>query len=280
MITVPPETISYIYPMFKDKSSEVDFMESTSLEDIFFEHSKSANIIVKDSRIEKYNSEFIRLTGLPEDTIVGLSLADIIEDDTKNLMTGRILENLQLNLSVDGSIPVIATCVPLGNGRLFLSMKSSEKLLKGFKSVFESTADAILIVDDDGKIVEANPSFSKIFGYDRDDIIGQDLTLIIPPESHEDFKELMDRFKREGEHPLAGRIFETKSRRADGSIIEVEMSLTPWSFREENYTTSIIRDISERKKMEKELRASEEKYRRVIEKFIQNALALIAEIKK
>lgn len=255
-------------------------MESTSLEDIFFEHSKSANIIVKDSRIEKYNSEFIRLTGLPEDTIVGLSLADIIEDDTKNLMTGRILENLQLNLSVDGSIPVIATCVPLGNGRLFLSMRSSEKLLEGFKSVFESTADAILIVDDDGKIVEANPSFSKIFGYDRDDIIGQDLTLIIPPESHEDFKELMDRFKREGEHPLAGRIFETKSRRADGSIIEVEMSLTPWSFREENYTTSIIRDISERKKMEKELRASEEKYRRVIEKFIQNALALIAEIKK
>jgi|GEM_PF-970934 len=255
-------------------------MESTSLEDIFFEHSKSANIIIKDSMIEKYNSEFIRLTNLPEDTIGGLSLEDIIEDDAGKLMTGRILEDLQVNLNVDGSIPVIVNCVPLGDGRLFLSMRSSEKLLEGFKSVFESTADAILIVDEKGKIVEANPSFSRIFGYDRSEIIGQDLTLIIPSEFHEDFKELMDRFRMEGEHPLAGRIIETKSRRADGSIIEVELSLTPWTFKGESYTTSIIRDISERKKMEKELKASEEKYRRIIEKFIQNALALIAEIKR
>ncbi|HIH61784.1 MAG TPA: hypothetical protein HA298_03730 [Methanobacteriales archaeon] len=58
------------------------------------------------------------------------------------------------------------------------------------------------------------------------------------------------------------------------------MSLTPWTFNGKNYTTSIIRDITQRKKMEEELRASEEKYRRIVEKFIQNALALIAEIKK
>jgi len=153
------------------------------------------------------------------------------------------------------------------------------KVLAGFKSVFESTVDAILIVDEDGKILEANPAFFKVFGYERDEIIGHELTLIIPSEFHEDFKEMMDKFKREGEHPLAGRIFETKSQRADGSIISVEMSLTPWTFNGKNYTTSIIRDHSE-KKMEEKLRASEEKYRRIVEKFIQNALALIAEIKK
>ncbi|HIH61785.1 MAG TPA: PAS domain S-box protein [Methanobacteriales archaeon] len=252
-------------------------MESPNREDIFFRYSKGANLIVKDSIIEEYNREFIELLGLPEDKLEGLSLGDIM--DTRPL--GKFVEDLHTNLKVDGSIiPVLVTCVPLGDGRSFLSMKISERLLAGFKSVFESTVDAILIVDEDGKILEANPAFSKVFGYERDEIIGHELTLIIPSEFHEDFKEMMDKFKREGEHPLAGRIFETKSQRADGSIISVEMSLTPWTFNGKNYTTSIIRDITQRKKMEEKLRASEEKYRRIVEKFIQNALALIAEIKK
>lgn len=252
-------------------------MESPSLEDIFFEYSKSANLIAKDSVIEEYNNEFIKLTGLPEDRLKGVNLKDIL--DTR--ISGRFVEDLHTNLKVDGSIiPVLVTCIPLKDGRIFLSMKPSEKLLEGFKSVFESTADAILIVDENGRIFEANPSFYRVFGYERDEIIGRELTLIIPSEFHEDFKEMMDKFKREGEHPLAGKIFETKSRRADGTIISVEMSLTPWTFNGENYTTSIIRDITEKKKMEEELRAREEKYRRIVEKFIQNALALIAEIKK
>lgn len=269
--------VTYIYPIFKIKNSEVDFMESPNRENIFFEYSKGANLIVKDSIIEEYNREFIKLVSLPEDRLKGLNIGKIMDTG----LLGEFVEDLHTNLKVNGSIiPVLVTCIPLGEGRLFLSMKPSEKLLAGFKSVFESTADAILIVDEDGRIFEANPSFSRIFGYEHDEIIGQELTLIIPSDFHEDFKEMMDKFKREGEHPLAGRIFETKSRRADGSIISVEMSLTPWTFNGENYITSIIRDITERKKMEEELRASEEKYRRIVEKFIQNALALIAEIKK
>lgn len=277
MMTIPPVTVTYIYPIFKIKNSEVDFMESPNRENIFFEYSKGANLIVKDSIIEEYNREFIKLVSLPEDRLKGLNVGKIMDTG----LPGEFVEDLHTNLKVNGSIiPVLVTCIPLGEGRLFLSMKPSEKLLAGFKSVFESTADAILIVDEDGRIFEANPSFSRIFGYEHDEIIGQELTLIIPSDFHEDFKEMMDKFKREGEHPLAGRIFETKSRRADGSIISVEMSLTPWSFNGENYITSIIRDITERKKMEEELRASEEKYRRIVEKFIQNALALIAEIKK
>ncbi|BDH79224.1 MAG TPA: PAS domain S-box protein [Methanothermobacter sp.] len=251
-------------------------MEPSNHEDIFFKYSKSANLIVKDSIIEEYNREFIKLIGLPEDRLKELSLGDM---DIR--LPGEFVGDLHISLKVNGSIiPVLMTCVPLEDGRSFLSMKPSEKLLEGFKSVFESTADAILIVDEDGRIFEANPSFYRIFGYERDEIIGHELTLIIPPEFHEDFKEMMDKFKKEGEHPLAGRIFETRSRRADGSIISVEMSLTPWTFNGENYVTSIIRDITERKKMEEELRASEEKYRRIVEKFIQNALKLIAEIKK
>lgn len=72
-------------------------------------------------------------------------------------------------------------------------------------------------------------------------------------------------YRARGEHELAGKVFETVSLRADGTEFPVEMSLNPSRSQGRLFLTSIIRDISERKKMELEVLEREEQFRDLFE---------------
>lgn len=134
-----------------------------------------------------------------------------------------------------------------------LAVKRNEER---FRAVAESAVDAIVTTDIDGKILFCNASLSTIFGYPFHELIGKNLTILMPDRFKDDYIYGLENFKRSGAHNRIGRTLETTGLKKDGTEFVFEMSLAAWKSGEKIYFTSIIRDITERLRAERKLKES------------------------
>ena len=121
-----------------------------------------------------------------------------------------------------------------------------------FRGLLESAPDAILIVDRSGRIVLVNAQTERLFGYPRAALLGQPVEMLIPNRfvgGHEHHR--ADYFKEPGIRPM-GAGLELFGRRADGSEVPVEISLSPLETEEGLLVASAIRDITDRKRADEE----------------------------
>jgi PAS domain S-box-containing protein len=123
-----------------------------------------------------------------------------------------------------------------------------------FRSVTESAIDAIISADCVGKIVSWNSAATEILGYTAEEAVGQRLELIIPERFHQAHRDGMARVTGGGESRVIGQTVELNARTKAGKEIPIELSLSTWLVHQERYYTGIIRDISERKQAEEQLR--------------------------
>ncbi len=136
-------------------------------------------------------------------------------------------------------------------------LKRSEKLSR---SITESAADAIISINSEGKILLWNPAASDMFGYNKEEMINRNLSEIIPEQYKFSHSHALKKIKKTtGMEKSDRRIIEISARRKDGTEFPIELSLSSWEISGEKYYTGIIRDISERKKYEKELETALEK---------------------
>jgi PAS domain S-box-containing protein len=134
-----------------------------------------------------------------------------------------------------------------------------------FRTVASSAVDAIIITDLEGNIVFCNDSLQRIFGFNEKDIFGQSVNMIMPGRYKDEFKRNQVQPKLTGRHMLSAKLFESYGRRKDGSEFPIEISINAWEVGGDRFTTFIIRDITERKLVEYELKSSEEKFRQITE---------------
>lgn len=124
-------------------------------------------------------------------------------------------------------------------------------------AIVESSNDAIISKTLDGTITTWNPAAERIFGYSAEEVIGQPLLILFPPDREDEEREILARISR-GEYV---RHFETDRRTKDGTLIDVSVSISPIRDKVGRIVgaSSINRDISLQKAMEKEakLRAAE-----------------------
>lgn len=129
-----------------------------------------------------------------------------------------------------------------------------------YKKLFEQSPIAITVIEEDGTVSMANENFAKLTGYSLDEMIGQHFTKFVAEEDRERMMKYHEqRITGKGKPPTR---YEYKCLRKDGEMRDVELSIIKLPG---NRTLSCKIDITERKKMEEELRKSEEKYRLVTE---------------
>lgn len=143
------------------------------------------------------------------------------------------------------------------------SQQQATEALAFMAAVVESSDDAIIGETLDGIILSWNSGAEKLYGYSRLEAIGQPITMIAAPERHQEIREILQKLKT-GE---AIRHFETVRVAKDGHLIDVSLTLSPilGSDGVPKAASIVVRDITARKRSEKALIESEERFRRLTE---------------
>ncbi len=145
--------------------------------------------------------------------------------------------------------------------RLEEALRESEEM---FRAISASALDAIILIDDAGKVAYWNPAAEKMLGYTKEDIIGKDLSTTIIPSAHREFYSKFRKQPFETTEHFQGTTFTLSALRKDGTEIPIELSVSLLMLENKLHMLGLVRDVSERKKAEEALRQSEKTYKALI----------------
>lgn len=123
------------------------------------------------------------------------------------------------------------------------------------RAIIETSLDCIMTVDDRGQVVDFNPAAEKTFGYTREEVEGREFaSLVMTPETRDRQQRNIRAYLDDGFGSMLGNRIETKAFRKDGQPFIAELAMTPCESADETLFTIFVRDITERKKAEQELK--------------------------
>ncbi len=136
-----------------------------------------------------------------------------------------------------------------------------------FRSVTESAIEGIVLADSGGNIILLNKAAQTIFRYTDEEVLGKPLTVLMPERYREAHRKGLERMRTMGKTQVVGKTLELHGRRKDGVEFPLELALATWRSGEESFYSGMIRDITDRKRAEEELRrAHDELEARVAER--------------
>ena len=151
----------------------------------------------------------------------------------------------------------------IGTAQDITGWKRAEERIRELGAIVESSDDAILGKTLDGIITSWNKGAEKIYGYVENEVIGQPISILVPTDRQDEAPQILGRLAR-GE---AVNHYETVRRRKDGQEIYVSLTISPIRNPAGQIigASTVARDVTERKRVERELRESEERFRELTE---------------
>ncbi len=180
--------------------------------------------------------------------------------DTK-LLGGSLYQNMfQPNLyQVLERLIFIVFALLLGFTWHHLNMgrKESERELREselrYRTLAKTATDGIISIDENKRIMLMNKAAENIFGYSQEEVLGEDIKVVIPEEYRERHDAGFERYLETGNPTIIGKTVELEGLRKDGTKFPLELSLSVSKLESGCFFTAIVRDISERKRLEQEL---------------------------
>lgn len=121
------------------------------------------------------------------------------------------------------------------------------------RSILSTVQDAMVVIDPKGTILSFSAAAERMFGYTEADVLGENVSMLMPSPDRERHDGYLDRYRRTGERRIIGIGRVTTARRRDGSTFPIELSIGEARAGEERLFTGFIRDLSERQQTQRRL---------------------------
>jgi len=132
------------------------------------------------------------------------------------------------------------------------------------QAILNTTVDGIITIDARGTIESFNQAAEEIFGYEAEEVIGKNVKILMPPPYRDEHDDYLQRYHETGRREIIGIGREVTGRRKDGSTFPMDLAVSEVDLGDRTIFTGIVRDISERRRLEQEiLNISEQERRRI-----------------
>lgn len=221
----------------------------------------------KEGIIQMANPAFCELLGYPVNELLGKSIRFIFPAliDSFESLVGMNLEGegkskdgkvIFCTLNID-RIELNDTCLYAG----FLIDTSELKHIENelmdnqhkLDSIINLAVDGIISIDEEGTIEMINPAAAKLFGYSKEEVIGKDISLLMPEPHKSDHDQYMANYHRTGIGKIIGIGREVEGLKKDGSVFPFKLSISEIFLRDRRIYTGIIHDLTDQKKAQEEL---------------------------
>jgi len=267
------EKMQYINAILKEEIQEKTQIENelnkekNFMEAIFNSVPGIVYLCDDKSNLVRWNKKHIEMTGFSDKELSGMSFLDFYKEDEKNQkavleaieaadQTGFGENEIELTIKDGTKIPINFTISPVkienklyftGIGMDMTQRNQLNKRLQKYKVLAEKANDAMLFIDKQGNINEVNDAAISMYGYTYEEFMK--INIFDLRQTEKDLK-VIEQMERADEH---GIIFETIHYLKDGTSIPVEVSSQGTFLGDKRILLSIVRNISERKKAEKEI---------------------------
>ena len=209
---------------------------------------RNVSILMPSSHGQQHDEYIARYIRTGEARVVGI---------------GRELEAVRRDGSIF-PIELAVSEVPGDGARYFTGIirdisarKQAEEALREsqarIQAVLNTAVDGILTIDERGVIESANPSAGRLFGYDPAELVGRNISMLMPADHAKAHDGYIERYLRTGEARVVGLGREVEGLRRDGSTFPAELAVSEVRFGDQLRFTGIIRDITVRKNAEQAL---------------------------
>ena len=131
------------------------------------------------------------------------------------------------------------------------------KVSSHMSAVVDHAVDGIITINSDGRIKLFNPASEYIFGYTFDEVLGKDITMLMPEQYREGHRTGLQRYCDTSEARMIGRPFELEGLRKDGAAFPMELSITEMNLEGKQMFIGVVRETTERHELENQLRHSQ-----------------------
>lgn len=135
-----------------------------------------------------------------------------------------------------------------------MSISRAERDAARWAAVLATARDAIISIDETGCITLFNPMAEQMFGYTADEILGRNVGMLMPPPYRDQHDSYIRNYRTTGVARAIGRIRTVEAQRKSGEIFPIELSVSESRIGDETIYTAVIRDISDKVRLENELR--------------------------
>jgi len=230
-----------------------------------------------DGKIIYWNEGAERLLGYTQEQIIGkkahilyptTQISDF-DADLEQLNKGKVLRGQRLRRHQNGSLIWLEVYSKMlkdqeGNPKLIIGTLFDVQPLKQLEeklhenaaqteAIIKSTVDGIITIDPEGQILSFNKAAERLFGYNEFEIIGKKLHRLVLPPHNSDETNYLSKYLKHNDSSGSNSGIETIGLHKQGTSFPVKMTISKVLYNKKRIYTTIIRDISERRKLEREI---------------------------